>query len=409
MARYNEPLIQALARQNPRVIPQLQPRSKFLEQFLAGQNNKEIRTPTEGALRLGANAIAQYSEHQRQEKNREVLEAEQARKDAVFTGMADNLEQQWASPEALGNSLGEDDMGGDPTGVEGQMSGEKGLALAMLRSGDMGPQGLQAAMTLMGQDRASTMAQEKASRDRMNGLDDFETKAAITARHAKQQKPQTAKDADKRLRYVGGDNHGSLVFPNLPEGVASSIDPNKDMYIDNKTQEQILTRKGVLKAEKGFRVEVKPMLDTLTSVRTAVSKVYAGLKGRNGVGDIAAINAYQRLIDPAVVRSDDVRLLQSANDLMSKLELFKDNAKKGDVLSDKLRLEVSNMAKTLLSAGSDGPMESLLGRLDIAEANKGIRRSQIVAKRVLDFIKKPIQIPTYLKTVEELQAEAAGK
>jgi hypothetical protein len=99
MAQYgrggNESLINALARQNPQVIPQMQPRSRFLEQFLANQTKQNIQSIPELALKLGAVGIAQYGDNQRQDANRKLLEEalaeKKAKEDAAYGAFAGQI------------------------------------------------------------------------------------------------------------------------------------------------------------------------------------------------------------------------------------------------------------------------------------------------------------------------------
>lgn len=54
------------------------------------------------------------------------------------------------------------------------------------------------------------------------------------------------------------------------------------------------------------RAEIRPILDQATALQRAHNSLLAGLSQRNGPGDVAAINGFQKLVDDGVVREGDV-------------------------------------------------------------------------------------------------------
>ena len=68
------------------------------------------------------------------------------------------------------------------------------------------------------------------------------------------------------------------------------------------------------------------------------------LVGAKGIRDIALINSYQRLIDPATVREGDVALQRSATSWFEQLDIWKDRIKDGSFLSQVERDEMRKIA-----------------------------------------------------------------
>ena len=77
------------------------------------------------------------------------------------------------------------------------------------------------------------------------------------------------------------------------------------------------------------------------SMKNYAATVLSGLSQKTGVGDIAAINQFQKLIDEgAVTRDQDVRLIQGSQDLMNKLKAQISNLTSGQQLSPDLRQQM---------------------------------------------------------------------
>jgi hypothetical protein len=88
----------------------------------------------------------------------------------------------------------------------------------------------------------------------------------------------------------------------------------------------------------------------MTDMNTGIIGVHAGTDRGTGFGDIAAINAFQRMIDPgATVREGDVALLTSAIAFMERLnpEFLIAKLKAGDVLPPETRKEMRELARDL--------------------------------------------------------------
>jgi len=85
-----------------------------------------------------------------------------------------------------------------------------------------------------------------------------------------------------------------------------------------------------------------------TSMRGYADNVVASLSQTTGVGDIAAINQFQKVIDEgAVTRDQDVVLIQSAQSLVNSLKTKIKKLEKGEVLSPDLRQQMRMTVESL--------------------------------------------------------------
>lgn len=83
-----------------------------------------------------------------------------------------------------------------------------------------------------------------------------------------------------------------------------------------------------------------PAYTDMLDINTGMQGVQVGLAEENGFGDIAAINAFQRMIDPgATVREGDVGLLQSASSFIDRVlsDYPVERLRKGDRLPQAVR------------------------------------------------------------------------
>jgi hypothetical protein len=101
------------------------------------------------------------------------------------------------------------------------------------------------------------------------------------------------------------------------------------------------------------QVKSHPAYTKMLDFESGLQAVETGLKQGNGLGDIAAINAFQRLVDPGVsVREGDVHLLESAIALSTKLDpgFWAEKIQKGARLPDDMRIAMQNAARDLYAA-----------------------------------------------------------
>jgi len=80
-----------------------------------------------------------------------------------------------------------------------------------------------------------------------------------------------------------------------------------------------------------------------------------------GIRDIALINSYQRLIDPATVREGDVALQRKGASWIQQLQVWKDRVKEGSFLSDEQRAEMRRIADDFYKAQINSYFPEILG------------------------------------------------
>lgn len=99
-----------------------------------------------------------------------------------------------------------------------------------------------------------------------------------------------------------------------------------------------------------WRGQFKPYLDSAQNASTQIGKVTNALALESGTGDIAAINALQKMVDEGgVVREQDVNLIQGAQSLLGTLKGRMKQLQDGDQLTPELRQEIAATAQALAS------------------------------------------------------------
>ena len=109
-------------------------------------------------------------------------------------------------------------------------------------------------------------------------------------------------------------------------------------------------------------LKAHPAYADMQDIATGIQGVEVGLSQNNGFGDITAINSMQRMIDPgATVRSEDVKLMQSAAAFLARIapDYVIDKLKKGDKLPPAVRTQMLEAARQVYTARSKYYNESV--------------------------------------------------
>lgn len=117
-----------------------------------------------------------------------------------------------------------------------------------------------------------------------------------------------------------------------------------------------------------------PAYVDMLDIYTGVQGVRTGLAQANGFGDITAINAFQRMVDPgATVRSEDVVLLQSASAFVQKIlsDYPIEKLTKGAKLPDEVRKTMQKTAEELYKVRAE-TYNDMVGKQyrNLSESNK---------------------------------------
>ena len=150
---------------------------------------------------------------------------------------------------------------------------------------------------------------------------------------------KTGKDQNGVMRYI---DNGERVYP----AVKVAVDPKAE-YTLGDDGSQKLTRKGKERFEEKWRTRIKPQVDQLQEVDRKLRIVNKALDQKTGTADIAAINAYQRMLDEGVVRGEDITTQASAKSAYDTVTLWLANKKEGDLLPQPVRDKMRTMANIL--------------------------------------------------------------
>ena len=131
-----------------------------------------------------------------------------------------------------------------------------------------------------------------------------------------------------------------------------------------------LTAAGRDSQERSLRDTLKKPLQEITDLETKGNAINAALDRQSGLGDLAAINSYQRLIDPAVVRGEDVELIAAAKPIGEYFETFKEKLRAGKKLGPNQRKELREAARDFIAAKNKGYVTRLTNVKNLAEEDK---------------------------------------
>jgi len=159
-----------------------------------------------------------------------------------------------------------------------------------------------------------------------------------------------------------------------------AIDPDAEYLADGG-----LAPKGIQKRYVEYRQDTKRLKDAGYVWQKKLGAVMRGLEKGNGLGDLAAVNAFQKMIDEGVVKGEDVRLIAGAVSTWNQIKLWKETRKSGDQLAEATRAQMADMARSLFEDGSKEIQERLLGQKDIVNtAHPGLDWNKIIAPTVMN-------------------------
>jgi hypothetical protein len=152
-----------------------------------------------------------------------------------------------------------------------------------------------------------------------------------------------------------------------------------------------------------------------TSMRNYGDNVLASLSQGTGVGDIAAINQFQKVIDEgAVTRDQDVKLIQGAQSLANTLQTKIKKLAKGEQLSPELRKQMRTAVESMYEAQVKALQSDPFIKSKIKEAEiNGIDVEDTILGELESFTKKTdnlIQQQEQAKTtVDTFLSQNTGK
>jgi hypothetical protein len=185
-------------------------------------------------------------------------------------------------------------------------------------------------------------------------------------------RPKITRETDKELGR-------SLYYVEQPE--------INDKYVAPGTAPKLSADQAKLVLAMQGDIEKTPTYSKALIFRDSKNTIFTSLAQENGFADIAAINSFQRLIDPGVsVREGDVALINSAIAFLSKYnpEFIKDRFAKGDKLPKQDRENMRQLTNGLVRIALENANKESIPRIRKVASDAGLDP---------DYIIKPFDIP----------------
>lgn len=164
----------------------------------------------------------------------------------------------------------------------------------------------------------------------------------------------------------------------------------------------------------------------------SVNVIKESLSKKNGLGDIAAINAFQRMVDPgATVREGDVALIQSAAAFLAKMnpDYWLKKLQKGDKLPDSVRKQMHDLGDGIykmratnandisipqyrkIAKATNLPEDLLIQEFKFEKPKGAVALTENQASIITRMLKKPEakNDPRYQEMVDRLREYEASK
>ena len=132
-------------------------------------------------------------------------------------------------------------------------------------------------------------------------------------------------------------------------------------------------------------VQQNPLIKNAIEANVSLNVIESQLAEKTGNGDVTALNAFQRMVDPGVsVREGDVKLLQTAMSRMDRLGLSVKNVIEGDKFTEKARKELLSSAKKIAKARMGYAKQPITDLRSVAE-KAGINPDDVIREEVTEL------------------------
>lgn len=220
---------------------------------------------------------------------------------------------------------------------------------------------------------------------------------------------QKAEIDPKNVQMIGGVPH-FLVLPRKPKSQKELKDEEKAQAEAKAAAETPLLSKdqiGVYDKLAG-NVQQNPLIKNAIDAKSSQSIIHSSLAENNGFGDITAINAFQRMVDPGVaVREGDVTLLQSAIPRLRRLGLTVENLVEGDKLTPEARQQLKTLSFRLAKTRAELAKDSI-NDLRLTAQDAGINPDRVVREISFEEPKEQVQQNQKQKIESELNSMQKG-
>lgn len=196
---------------------------------------------------------------------------------------------------------------------------------------------------------------------------------------------------------------GTYVTSGMPAGYAQAKDQSGRIFAAPIPMSGPLPRKAedLFKVESNWRAEFKAPLKNITEITTQTGIIRNAVQKGDGTGDIAAIIAFNKLLDPgAVVREADVTLTLAAQGVADRLQTWMANKKEGDILPPDLRRRMLELSEKIHQTSSDVIRDTVMSYRDAVEAEGGNWDRVITPAMVERFGWQPKPDPNRWERVE---------
>lgn len=125
--------------------------------------------------------------------------------------------------------------------------------------------------------------------------------------------------------------------------------------------------------ERRWREELKGPINQAADLVTQNNIIKTSLSKGDGTGDIAAIVAFNKLLDPgAVVREADVQLTLAAQGLADRIAVWAQNKREGDILPPALRQKMGELSDQIYKVSSETIKSRVMPFQPVIEGQGGV-------------------------------------
>jgi hypothetical protein len=218
----------------------------------------------------------------------------------------------------------------------------------------------------------------------------------------------------------------SKMYPNYNIKPIEQVEYQGNTYYElqspeKKTAKEIAEEKKALTPQVGMskdqigvydklyaNVQQNPLIKNAIDAKSSSDIILSSLSENNGFGDITAINAFQRMVDPGVaVREGDVTLLQSAIPRLKSLGLTVGNLIEGDKLTFQAREQLKQLAKKLANTRISSAQQSISDLREIAK-DAGINPDRVIRELKVEIDPKEDLKNSARQLVEQIKQMPEG-